>query len=101
MDIRSRPREIGARPRYGTIGSFSHARFLENQTLECLVRGPRSLGSRLADRLPLDGARPRNRCGKGLPSFEFPSPAALANDSSFCADVAADPEDTCHYYSGG
>mmetsp|Transcript_7527 Transcript_7527/g.22302 ORF Transcript_7527/g.22302 Transcript_7527/m.22302 type:complete len:494 (+) Transcript_7527:157-1638(+) len=83
---------------YGTIGTYSHARFLEGESLECLVRGPRSLGSRLAGLLPLDGGAD---CGKGLPSLEFPSPKALAANETWCEDLLADPADTCHYFSGG
>lgn len=73
-----------------TLGTLSHARFLPNQSYECLVRGPGSLGSRVSARLDL------GQCGKSLPSYEFPNPKAVTSDSEFCRNA-----ETCNYYSGG
>lgn len=77
----------------GTIGTYTHARFMPDQSLECLVRGPNSLGSRVASMMPIAGAS--DSCGLGLPSFEFPSPKETTNDPDYCDDIP------CHYYSGG
>lgn len=82
----------------GTIGSFTHARSLPNQSYECLVRGPDSMGSRV-NALLSNVAGISDLCGQGTPSFEYPSPNALATDASYCNDAAAGGE--CHYYSGG
>jgi len=85
----------------GTIGTFTHARNLEGQSLECLVRGPNSLGSRVADRLSGAASASPYICGAGLPSYEYPNPLELAHDPDYCNDADEDPGDSCHYYSGG
>jgi hypothetical protein len=87
----------------GTIGSFSHARNLPGQSLECLVRGPSSLGSRINGLLPITGTVDSGdlHCGIGLPSLEFPSPKSTANNPAYCAKAKENPSDDCHYYSGG
>jgi len=87
----------------GTIGSFTHARNLPGQSLECLVRGPNALGSRINALLPIKGSVGSNglQCGTGLPSFDFPSPKATANDPTYCAKANNNPSEDCHYYSGG
>ncbi len=82
----------------GTIGSFTHARSLPNQSYECLVRGTNSMGSRV-NALLSNVAGISDLCGQGTPSFEYPSPNALATDATYCHDAAAGGE--CHYYSGG
>lgn len=76
-----------------TIGSLTHARWLDGQSYECLVRGKTSLASRVNSLLP-NVAGISNLCGKGTPSFEFPSPYHLATDTTYCLGA-------CHYYSGG
>ncbi len=81
-----------------TIGSLTHARNLPNQSYECLVRGPNSMGSRV-NTLLSNVASISDLCGQGTPSFEFPSPNALATDTTYCNDAADGGE--CHYYSGG
>ena len=81
-----------------TIGSFTHARSLPNQSYECLVRGPDSMGSRV-NALISNVAGISDLCGQGTPSYEYPSPYALATDTTYCNDAAAGGE--CHYYSGG
>ena len=78
----------------GTIGTFTHARNMPNQSYECLVRGPNSLGSRLSSMI-IEGAS--SSCGMGLPSYEHPSPKERSEDESYC-NVDDIP---CHYYSGG
>lgn len=87
----------------GTIGSFSHARNLPHQSLECLVRGPNSLGSRINALLPIEGTYGSEelQCGTGLPSLEFPSPKYTANNPEYCAEASNNPPDDCHYYAGG
>lgn len=82
----------------GTIGSFTHARSLPNQSYECLVRGPNSMGSRV-NVLLSSVAGISDLCGQGTPSFEYPSPNALATDVTYCHDAAGGGK--CHYYSGG
>jgi len=85
-----------------SIGTYTHARFLPGQSAECLVRGPGSLGTRFSDHLvrsSLVGVDPD--CGYGTPSYEYPSPQAIASDCTYCNDVCSDPTDTCHYYMGG
>ena len=82
----------------GTIGSLTHARDLPDQSYECLVRGPNSMGSRV-NALLSNVASISDLCGQGTPSFEFPSPNALATDTTYCHDAAGGGE--CHYYSGG
>jgi hypothetical protein len=82
----------------GTCGSFTHARSLPNQSYECLVRGPNSMGSRV-NALLSNVASISNLCGQGTPSYEYPSPYALATDTTYCNDAASGGE--CHYYSGG
>jgi len=86
------------RPKSYQASTLSHARNMQGHSIECLVRGPQSLGSRMADQVPLldDSVM----CGKGLPSLDFPSPAALASDPEWCEDAASDPTDTCSYQVG-
>jgi len=81
-----------------TCGSFTHARSLPNQSYECLVRGPNSMGSRV-NALLSNVAGISDLCGLGTPSYEYPSPYALATDATYCNDAASGGE--CHYYSGG
>ena len=81
-----------------TIGSLTYARNLPNQSYECLVRGPDSMGSRV-NALLSNVAGISDLCGQGTPSFEYPSPNALATDTTYCHDAAGGGE--CHYYSGG
>ena len=78
-------------------GSFSHARYLPNQSYECLVRGPNSLGSRVDALLP-NVPDISDLCGRGTPSFNIPSPYELATDPTYCHDA---PSSACRYYSGG
>jgi hypothetical protein len=80
-----------------TIGTYTHARYMPNQSYECLVRGPNSLGSRVAS-LSIDGTSD-SMCGMGLPSFEHPSPKERSEDSTYCS--VASPSSDCYYYSGG
>jgi hypothetical protein len=82
----------------GTIGSFTHARDLDHQSYECLVRGPNSMGSRV-NALLSNVAGISDLCGQGTPSLEHPSPNALATDTTYCHDAVGGGE--CHYYSGG
>lgn len=78
-----------------TRGSLTHARKLPNKSLECLVRGPRSLGQRFNEQLPITSD---SLCGAGLPSFDYRDPKAIAKDTNYCTN---DSDDNCHYYSGG
>ena len=88
----------------GSIGTLTHARWMDGHSYECLVRGPGSLASRVSDLLDESGGLTSDNalCGHGTPSNEFPSPQTLANDPEYCEDMN-DPEDPdeCHYYSGG
>ena len=78
-------------------GSFSHARYLPNQSYECLVRGPDSLGSRFDALLP-NVVGISDLCGRGTPSSTYPSPFELATNPIHCHDA---PSSACRYYSGG
>ena len=80
-------------------GSFSQARWLPNQSYECLVRGPDSLGSRFDALLP-NVPDISDLCGRGTPSSAYPSPYDLATDPTYCLNANAS-SDPCHYYSGG
>mmetsp|Transcript_16161 Transcript_16161/g.21669 ORF Transcript_16161/g.21669 Transcript_16161/m.21669 type:complete len:324 (+) Transcript_16161:544-1515(+) len=79
-----------------TRGSFTHARQMPDESLECLVRGPKSLGQRFNDQLPLSLASSMT-CGRGLPSLDYQDPKAVASDPTYCADN----DGVCSYYSGG
>mmetsp|Transcript_26709 Transcript_26709/g.38691 ORF Transcript_26709/g.38691 Transcript_26709/m.38691 type:complete len:450 (+) Transcript_26709:129-1478(+) len=79
-----------------TRGSFTHARHMPGESLECLVRGPKSLGQRFNEQLPLSLASSET-CGRGLPSLDYPDPKAVASDPAYCADN----DGVCSYYSGG
>lgn len=83
----------------GNVGTFSHAGKLGGQTLECLVRGPKSLGARVNAQLPLPSS-PNGFCGTSLPSYEYPSPLELENDSAWCESISADSEESCQYFVG-
>jgi hypothetical protein len=80
-----------------TIGSLTHARNLPGQYLECLVRGPKSLGQRINSMLPLDSSV--EMCGAGLPSFDYQNPIGIVSDPLYCSTASGG--DSCHYYSGG
>lgn len=87
-----------------TISTFTHARDVEDgfgsNPLECLIRGPSSIASRVNAMLPPAAAGSGGSgvvCGTGLPSFEYPSPKDTAQDPNFCKDHM----ENCHYYSGG
>mmetsp|Transcript_7156 Transcript_7156/g.9171 ORF Transcript_7156/g.9171 Transcript_7156/m.9171 type:complete len:457 (-) Transcript_7156:91-1461(-) len=79
-----------------TRGSFTHARQMPDESLECLVRGPKSLGQRFNEQLPLSLASSET-CGRGLPSLDYQDPKAVASDPTYCADN----DGVCSYYSGG
>mmetsp|Transcript_7155 Transcript_7155/g.9168 ORF Transcript_7155/g.9168 Transcript_7155/m.9168 type:complete len:457 (-) Transcript_7155:91-1461(-) len=79
-----------------TRGSFTHARQMPGESLECLVRGPKSLGQRFNEQLPLSLASSET-CGRGLPSLDYQDPKAVASDPTYCADN----DGVCSYYSGG
>jgi len=87
----------------GTIGTLTHARWMDDQSYECLVRGPGSLGSRVASEMDARGGLTANAlCGYGTPSYEYESPWALANDPIHCDKITnGSPPSECHYYSGG
>lgn len=80
-----------------TIGSLTHARHLPGESIECLVRGPKSLGQRLNGMLPLDSSV--EMCGAGLPSYDYQNPIEIVSDPQYCS--AASSSGDCHYYSGG
>lgn len=83
-----------------TIGSLTHARWLPNQSYECLVRGPNSMGSRVNALLNDNYVTGISAlCGQSTPSYEYPSPNELATDVAYCHDATGGGE--CHYYSGG
>mmetsp|Transcript_21936 Transcript_21936/g.46300 ORF Transcript_21936/g.46300 Transcript_21936/m.46300 type:complete len:397 (-) Transcript_21936:145-1335(-) len=87
-----------------SIGTLTHARWMDGHSYECLVRGPRSLASRLTDLIIDSGDLffdSDSLCGFGTPSNEFPSPKTLANSEEFCEDMGDSNPDECHYYSGG
>lgn len=88
----------------GTIGTLTHARWMDGHSYECLVRGPGSLGSRVVAELDSRGGSLAGAadvlCGRGTPSYEYESPWALANDPAHC-DRVANGGSECHYYSGG
>ena len=88
----------------GTIGTMTHARWMDGQSYECLVRGPGSLGSRVSsiveNREGLGTSNQNLVCGQGTPSYEHESPWHLANNPSHC-DKVANGGSECHYYSGG
>lgn len=89
---------LDSRSKY-SIGTMTHGRWIPGNSYECLVRGPGSLGSRVADLLDETGGLvPDTICGHGLPSEQYPSPETTANDPAFCSES---PNDDCHYYSGG
>jgi hypothetical protein len=73
-------------------GSLHHISNLPGQSVECLVRGPNSIGSRVANLFTVDD---ETKCGAGLPSFEYPNPFVLKNDANHCQ------EPSCNYFSGG
>lgn len=77
-----------------TRGSFTHARALPDQSLECQVRGPQSLGQRMNELLPMTSDA---MCGASLPSFDYQNPKAISSNALYCGD----DDGTCHYYSGG
>mmetsp|Transcript_18528 Transcript_18528/g.26662 ORF Transcript_18528/g.26662 Transcript_18528/m.26662 type:complete len:497 (+) Transcript_18528:97-1587(+) len=79
-----------------TRGSFTHARQMPGESLECLVRGPKSLGQRFNEQLPLS-LDSSETCGRGLPSLDYQDPKAVASDPTYCADN----DGVCSYYSGG
>ena len=88
----------------GTIGTLTHARWMDGHSYECLVRGPGSLASRVSDLIDGIGGVTSDGysdalCGHGTPSNEFPSVQTLANDPAYCQTFDVDGE--CHYYSGG
>ena len=58
---------------YPKDDTFSHMATLSGQSLECLVRGPGSLGSRV------EGVGVVEMWVAGLPSYDFPDPDELAN----------------------
>lgn len=70
--------------------TLSHAMDLTGHSLECLVRGPGSLGSRVSSLLDM------GLCGAGLPSMEFPNPEAVKTDPTYCQN-----DSSCGYYQGG
>ena len=77
---------------------FHGGNFFE-RPMECLVRGPGSLGSRvsaLTSAVSGDG-----RCGLGVPSYAYPYPYDLTHKSDECDDIAKNPDDECHYFMGG
>ena len=82
----------------GTIGTLTHARWIEGQSYECLVRGPGSLATRVSELIDELGGLPGEDtlCGHGLPSNEFPSVQTLIDDPNYCFETGS-----CHYYSGG
>lgn len=83
----------------GTIGTLTHARWMDSSSYECLVRGEGSLATRVSDLIDADGGLTSNGlCGHGTPSNEFPSVKSLANDPNYCDEA---PDDECHYYVGG
>mmetsp|Transcript_24169 Transcript_24169/g.52129 ORF Transcript_24169/g.52129 Transcript_24169/m.52129 type:complete len:397 (-) Transcript_24169:100-1290(-) len=85
-----------------SIGTLTHARWMDGHSYECLVRGPGSLASRVSDLLNESGGLTSNAlCGHGTPSNEYPSPQTLANDPIYCEDMNDANPDECHYYSGG
>lgn len=91
----------------GTIGTMTHARWMagESHGYECLVRGPGSLGSRVAGIVNANPGRlgttnQNSMCGFGTPSYEYESPWHVANNPVHC-DKIADGGSECHYYSGG
>lgn len=80
--------------------TFSHGQFLPNQSLEGLVRGPNSIGSRLVSSMKDDEQwnihnDTSKMCGMGLPSHEYPNPNQLSTDTSYCHNVP------CPYFTGG
>ena len=83
-----------------TKSTMIHAMFLPNLTLESLIRGPKSIGSRLASSMKNDPTWNKQKdskkmCGMGLPSYDFPNPNDLTHKTSFCNDLP------CRYFSGG
>lgn len=85
-----------------SIGTLTHARWMDVHSYECLVRGPGSLASRVSDLLDTSGGLTSDAlCGHGTPSNEYPSPQTLANDPAYCVDMNATDPDECHYFSGG
>ena len=91
------PLDDRSRSSTSTIGTFSHARWLPNQSYECLIRGPNSLGT-LVPAIPSMGL-----CGTGLPSYNFPNPLAVGSDPAYCRQMWPNSTDpgTCGYYTGG
>jgi len=89
-----------------TISTFTHARDIEDvsgSSLECLIRGPNSIASRVNAMLPLpnDDGSGSVMCGTGLPSLEFPSPNATAEDSVLCQNYENGSSSSCGYFTGG
>lgn len=83
-----------------TRGTYTHARKITGESLECLVRGPKSVGQRFNEHLPIIQTTvgiTLELCGRGLPSFEYQDPKAIASDPMYCDDS----DGICHYYSGG
>jgi hypothetical protein len=78
----------------GAMGTMTHARWLPGQSYECLVRGPRAIGSRLTTTGP-------GLCGASTPSYNHPSPLQLASECSTCAQMCGAVPTPCHYYEGG
>jgi hypothetical protein len=75
------------------VSTLEHAMFLHNMTLECLIRGPMSLSSRIKD---------HSDCGISLPSEIYPSPKQVA--LCYCSqnkDMNESVDRKCKYFSGG
>ena len=81
----------------GRLGTFSFGRFLPNQSYECLIRGPQSLGTRVA---ALYSNSDSPMCGMGLPSFEHPSPTGATMSRELCNDMRTTGQ-PCNYFEGG
>ena len=85
-----------------TAGTWTHARWMPGRSYECLVRGPGSLASRVASHIDARGGLPGQlaQCGHGIPSYEYESPWALANDPEYC-NKYDQGNGECRYYAGG
>ena len=80
----------------GVMGTFTFGRNLEGESYECLVRGPKSLASRVMA-FPLTSAAAQ--CGTAIPSYQYPSVTDVAEDPAFCGTLSS--RDACTTYEGG
>ena len=77
------------------VSTLEHAMYLHNMTLECLLRGPMALSSRISG---------HSDCGHGLPSELYPSPKQVA--LRYCRPqenhkMKKSVGRKCKYFSGG